>query len=144
MNLYELIHQISQILTPNTNSFFEYVINTSDDNGGFLRTCFIKKNEKLRNFDIQCMDKVLVCFAKEFVEGDYYEDGTALTKTKLQLFYSKNMSIPARSRWSCGRGYKYSYIFDLKEKTYTYERNEFKRYSDTQKKGTFKKLSFLE
>lgn len=144
MNLYDLIHQISEILTPNTNSFFEYVINTSDDNGGFLRTCFINKNDKLKNFEIQCMDKVLVCFAREFVEDDYYNYGMAFTKTKLQLFYWKNVSIPARSRWSCGLGYKYSYVFDLKARTYTYKRNEVKRYLDIQNKGTFKKLSFLE
>lgn len=38
MTLYELIKQVSQILTPQTDDFYNYVLYTSDDNGGFLRT----------------------------------------------------------------------------------------------------------
>ena len=35
MTLYELLKEISDILTPNDNAFFDYAIYTSDDNGGF-------------------------------------------------------------------------------------------------------------
>lgn len=44
MKLYELIEQISQILNHKTNSFFDYVISTSDNNGSFIRTSYKKES----------------------------------------------------------------------------------------------------
>ena len=35
MTLYELLKQISDIITPDDNSFYRYALHTSDDNGGF-------------------------------------------------------------------------------------------------------------
>jgi len=38
MMLHDLLRQVSEILTPETGSFYGYLLHTSDDNGGFLRT----------------------------------------------------------------------------------------------------------
>lgn len=38
MTLYQLLARISDIITPQDDTFFKYAIYTSDDNGGFLRT----------------------------------------------------------------------------------------------------------
>lgn len=119
MKLYELIEQISHILTPKTNSLFDYIISTSDNNGGFLRTCYTRKNDKLEDFDIKEMDKVLVCFAKKFIEGNYYYDNN-FTKIKMQIFYFTG-DIEKYILWSFTVGFKYAYVFDLKKKTYTYK-----------------------
>ena len=41
MTLYELLKEISKILTPETDAFYQYALYTSDDNGGFLRLTII-------------------------------------------------------------------------------------------------------
>lgn len=119
MKLYELIEQISQILTPKTNSLFNYIISTSDNHGWFLRTCYTRKNDKLEDFEIEEMDKVLVCFINKFIEGNYYEDNN-FTKIKMQIFHFTG-DIEKYIRWSLTVGFGYAYVFDLKKKTYTYK-----------------------
>lgn len=46
MTLYELLKQISNIITPENDVFYRYAIYTSDDNGGFLRTRYCWRLDK--------------------------------------------------------------------------------------------------
>ena len=38
MSLYDLLKEISYILTPETHSLYDYMVHTFDDDGVFLRT----------------------------------------------------------------------------------------------------------
>lgn len=120
MELYELIERISKILTPKTNSLFYYVIVTSDDNFGFIRTCYRKKTDRLENLSIPYIHKVVVGFQNKFIEdNDYYDEGN-YTKIKMQIFYfTRDIDTNIHRSWACG--YNHVYIFDLKNKTYTYK-----------------------
>lgn len=118
MTLYELIKQISAILTPETDSFFDYVLQTSDDNGGFLRTCYRFKGHALRDREIADRTKAVVCFMEPFTER--YTDDGHITWVKLQLSYGGCMdeNIPSFIRWSWGVGFRVAYVFDLASGTY--------------------------
>ena len=119
MTLHELIRQISAILTPETDSFFDYVLQTSDDDGGFLRTCYCFKGRALGDREIKDRTDAVVCFMEPFSE-DYTDDGS-YTRVKLQLSYGGCMDrdIPMFIRWSYGVGFRVAYVFDLKAGTYT-------------------------
>jgi len=121
MTLYKLIRQVSEILTPETNSLYEYLLHTSDDDGGFLRTRWCYWGKPVRDFTVHDMDKVLLCFKHPFHEGDaYYErDGEYIeTLVKMQLMYYPE-DIEANIEWNRQLNYCFVYLIDLKHKTYT-------------------------
>ncbi len=121
MTLYELIRQISAILTPETGSFYDYVIKTSDDDGGFLRTRFCYRRHLLEDREIAGLSETVVCFQKPFTEH-YTDDGVG-TLVKLQLDYEHRRDFSAKdfAAWSLDLGYRYAYLFDLTAKTYRVE-----------------------
>ena len=121
MTLYELIKQISAILTPETDSFFDYVIHTSDDDGGFLRTCYCYKDHPLRDREIKDLKETEVCFLEPFREHDL-GDGES-TLVKLQLDYDRRREWSGKDfiAWSWELGYRVAYLFDLEHKTYQVE-----------------------
>lgn len=118
MTLYELIGKISRILTPETDEFYHYVLHTSDDNGGFLRTRYCWWDKPLQDYKIPDMEKALVCFRYPFVESDLTKDRKE-TRVKLQLFYYfSSEGWKGDVIWSMQLGYGIPYLFDLKEMTY--------------------------
>lgn len=127
MTLYDLIRGVSEILTPETNSLFEYIINSSDDNGGFLRTCWCKKSSPLKDFELRNRKKIVVCFRNPFSEGDkYFNDGDFSrneTLVKLQLFYGFS-NTDDDMVWSAHLCYPHAYVIDLENKTAEYINNE--------------------
>ncbi|MBO5034500.1 MAG: hypothetical protein J6C43_02685 [Oscillospiraceae bacterium] len=118
MTLHGLIRRISDILTPGTHSFYDYVLQTSDDDGGFLRTCFCFKHHALPDREIEDRTKAVVCFMEPFTES--YTDNGRDTCVKLQLSYGgcRGKNIPAFIRWSWGVGFRVAYVFDLEAGTY--------------------------
>ena len=69
MRLYELLEQVSDILTPQTHSLYEYLLHTSDDNG-FLRTRYCYWDEPVPDHSIPNLEQVLICFRWPYSEGD--------------------------------------------------------------------------
>ena len=126
MTFYELISQISEILTPETNSFYDYLLHSCDDNGGFLRTRWCRWEKALPDFEMEHQEKVLLCFKSLFREGDSYyqkDDYAVNTLVKLQLFYD-NGNIGSGIEWSRELGYCFACIIDLKNKSYTFTEYE--------------------
>ena len=127
MTLYELLAQVSDILTPQTHSLYDYMLHTFDDNGGFLRTRYCYLYKPVPNFRVADQAKVLLCLRKPFKEGDpYYETeryGEHLqyeqknTLVKMQLFYAPG-DMEDDIAWSCLFPYPEAYIIDLKDKTF--------------------------
>lgn len=124
MTLYELIKQISEILTPETDSFYNYALYTSDDNGGFLRTryCWWEKpvdNKKLGKKEYK---KVMVTMGEPFDEKKLTikED----TLVKMQITYGVTNATIDDAEWDIQLGYRYVYIFDLQNKTYALQQGD--------------------
>ncbi len=119
MTLYNLLKQISDIITPNTDAFYKYAIYTSDDNGGFLRTRYcwwLDKPIKDRKLS-DGYSKVLVTSKSEIKESDLLDETS--TKVKMQITYSvKNASVEDADG-DTQLDYCYVYIFDLKKGIYT-------------------------
>jgi len=124
MTLYELIGKISAILTPETGSFYDYVIRTSDDDGGFLRTCFCYKSHLLRDREIADLDKAVVCFEEPFSE--HYTDDGFYTLVKLQLDYDQRQEWSRKDfiRWSRDLGFPFAYVFDPTAGTFQVQERE--------------------
>lgn len=118
MTLYEMIQEISNIITPDTNDFFTYVIHTSDNNGGFLRTRYYWSEECIEDFTLKARpDKVLVTSMGEINVEDLKKMDEE-TAAKLQITYTIANPSFEDSEWDIGIGYNYVYIFDLKNRTY--------------------------
>lgn len=119
MTLYGLIGKISAILTPETNSFYDYVLRSSDDNGGLLRTRFcLWDAPAFWNREIPPLEEAVVCFRDPFQE-DY---GSGTDRVKLQLFYLYGNGRKERDSWiSWSRhtpGWRVPYLFDFRTMTY--------------------------
>ena len=128
MTLYELLRQVSDILTPQTHSLYGYLLHTSDDNG-FLRTRYCHWDAPVPDHAVSARDKVLICFRDRFTEGDpYYEEEPIrfrdheekLTLVKLQLFYN-DTNFKDAIGWSRLFPYPEACIVDLREKTFAWE-----------------------
>ena len=119
MTLYELLKEISDILTPDNNAFFDYAIYTSDDNGGFLRTRYCRrKDNPLIDIDLgDGYETVLVTSKNEINTADLKDESNTLVK--MQITYSNHNATPNDTEWDITLDYCYVYIFDLKTKTYT-------------------------
>ncbi len=120
MTLYELIAKVSEILTPETNSFYDYVLHTSDEIG-CLRTRWCRWEKPVRNFTVPEQENVLICFKAPFREGDaYYEEDNHAVNTlvKMQFCYD-DAEQEYVLEWSRSLGYCFAYRIDLQQKTYT-------------------------
>ena len=120
MTLYELIKNISSIITPETDDFYEYVIHTSDENGGFLRTRYCWWDKCVEDHKI-CSDfkKVLVTSKTEIDVNNFrnIKDGED-TVVKMQISYDEPNASIEDADWDSQLGYNYIYIFDLVNNTY--------------------------
>lgn len=123
MTLYDLIKRISAIITPNTDDFYEYVIHTSDDDGGFLRTRFCWWDKAVKNRTLYAdYKKVLVTCEEEIdiVKLKELEKGES-TPVKMQLTYSLANPTLEDADWDVELGYCHVYLFDLENNTYTHK-----------------------
>lgn len=126
MTLYELLEQISDILTPKTHSLYDYMIHTFDDGGGFLRTRYCYRKKPIADFAVEDQNMILICFREPFHEGrPYYRPdpytesgfGDKLTLVKMQMFYTPG-DMERDIEWSCLFPYPEACIVNLKEKTF--------------------------
>lgn len=118
MTLYDLLRQISHIITPDSDEFFNYVINTSDNNGGFLRTCYCWRKNVIANIDLGTRKyrTVLVTMQRPINETDLYQ--RPFTELKIQIDYMNTDSVFEDAVWDAQLGYNYVYLVDLTNKCF--------------------------
>ena len=116
--LYTLIREISEIITPDSDEFFNYVINTSDDNGGFLRTSYCWKNTPLKDRSLgrRVYKSLMVTMKQPFKEEELYHKPDTLVQ--LQLDYVNTEASFEDAEWDIQSGYIYVYIFNLEQKSF--------------------------
>ena len=130
MKLYEVLSILDSLFTPNTTEFSDYAKWTSDDNG-FLRTCFCRKRNILKNRNIGrdvthivvgCETRLdrnnLVC---KWVNDPFeYEE----TMFKMQICFDSFEGLEDEVEWNGEMGYRYCYIIDLENKSMTFVKCE--------------------
>ncbi len=118
MTLYKLIKQLSAIISPHSDAFFDYVINTSDDNGGFLRTCYCRRNNPIKDVSLGDRDykTVLVTMERPFAEEDLHQKSS--TYVKMQINYVNTDAVFQDAVWDAQLGYNYVYLVDLTNKCF--------------------------
>ena len=121
MTLYELINQVAEIVLPGSR-LDEYILNTSDDNGGFLRTCYCRKGKPVNDRSVGDLKTVLLT-AKQKIEPEQLKD-REYTRAKLQLTYGNDYTNPEDLEWDRELGYCWCYIVDLEEKAYSILKEE--------------------
>ncbi len=93
MTLYEMIKQVSDIITPGTDAFYHYVLYSSDDDGGFLRTRYCWWDEPIRDFELGEGDETILVTSKspiDIMDLEYTQE----TLVKLQFTYGiKNAKL---------------------------------------------------
>lgn len=123
MTLFELIKSVSEIITPEQNEYSNYVLYTSDDNGGFLRTRYCWWNKSFKDIKLQDEYKqVLVACNKEINVNDLVNKND--TKLKIQFHYDYLNASFKDAEWDIQMGYCYIYLFNLNTKTYSMEYRE--------------------
>lgn len=148
MMLHDLLRQVSEILTPETGSFYGYLLHTSDDNGGFLRTRHCWWEKPVKDREIADLDRVLLCFEEIFKEEDSFyvidfedlREGEIIavnelspnhkTLVKLELYYDSDQDdwVECHIENSRQNGFGYVYLVDLKEKTHTVSGKSYQEY----------------
>lgn len=118
MSLYELLKQISNIITPENDAFFRYAIYTSDDNGGFLRTRYCWWLDRpIKDRELGDGFKTILVTAKQEINVNDLNNETD-TLVKMQITYSQKEATIEDADWDTQLNYCYVYIFDLTNGTY--------------------------
>ncbi len=116
MTLYQLLARISDIITPQDDTFFKYVIYTSDDNGGFLRTRPDWQGG-LKDKKIGDGFKKVLVTSKQIINIDDLKR-KPYTYVKIQITYSNKNAIVEDAICDIELGYRNVYIVDLENETY--------------------------
>ena len=119
MTLYQLIKELSAILTPEDDAFYDYVLHTSDDNGGFLRTRYCWWEDRpVQDRELGDGFETVLVTAKRPIDTAALHDRSE-TRVKLQITYSERQADEAEADWDAQLGYCYVYLFDLKKRMYS-------------------------
>ena len=115
--IYDVLHKLDNKFTPGTTKFSDYVINTSDFNGDFLRTCFRKKTHQLKNYDLRESDLFIIAFSRPFKPNQLRYTSDCLTVAKIQFwwFEQDGIDIDDEIQLNIQLGYQYIYKYDLKK-----------------------------
>ena len=116
MTLYDALAKANRKITPDSNLFFFYVLKTSDDNGGFLRTCYCEKQHSLKDREIKDIDFIVVGSQQPVAEQALLNCFTKTgikTRIKLQIYYGMISSAEEGIELNKNLGYKYNKIIKL-------------------------------
>ena len=116
MTVYDFIRKISDIITPETGAFYDYVLYTSDDNGA-LRTCYCRHSRPLKNFDISDPPEYVLVSAEAPINTDELSNERG-SYVKLQITYDYRYPIDEHMKIDANLLYRFHYVFDLEEKEY--------------------------
>ncbi len=120
MRLHELIKRLSDIITPKSGKFNEYVLHTSDDNADFLRTRECWSDETVPDKKIQDAYKGVIVTAAEPLEvSGLVKTDDLVNPIHMQISYGDTEARLENAIWDITMGYKYIYIFDLESNTYS-------------------------
>ena len=126
MTKYEFLHRIAEILVPNqTEAFFRYLLHTSDENGGFLRShyCFWEKPLP-DDTDCNYLVKVALVTMQQRYELDnfpafYTTNGGAAIKLQVHFGeYQDEDDFYLESEWASSVGFSYPVKIDMEKGTY--------------------------
>lgn len=125
MTRYAFLHRIAEILVPHrAEEFFDFLLHSSDDDGGFLRTryCYWDKTlpDSAINYQVNC---ALVTLQRKYDFtnlSDFYTSngGTAI---KLQVHfgeYKDEYEFYMESEWASSVGFSYPVKIDMEKGTY--------------------------
>lgn len=118
MTLYDALAKANRKITPDSNLFFFYVLKTSDNNGGFLRTCYCEKQHALKDRDIEDIGFIVVGSQQPITENkllDCFTHKGIRTDLKLQIYYGLITSAEEGIELNKNIGYKYNIVVNFNE-----------------------------
>ena len=135
MTRYEYLYRIAEILVPEqTEEFYDYLLHSCDDDGGFLRTRYCYRETPLPDSDcdhhVNC---ALITLRRRYdfnnLPAFYTSDGG--TAIKLQIHFGEYQDEEAfymESEWASSVGFSYPVKINMNKGTYTvsefkYEKN---------------------
>ena len=117
--LYKLLKRISEILTPDTDSFYRYALYTSDDDGGFLRTRYCWWDDRpVRDFNLKGDYGTVMVTAKEEITEERLTsrklwENVQLTSLALQIHYDLRNAELGDADWDRQFGFDYIYLINI-------------------------------
>ena len=116
ITLHDALKRFDEEFTPGTSLFSNYVLWTSDDNGGFLRTRFVSKSSPLpnKNFEEGTFIILAVNGPIDTKKIEYHKDYSThkLTQLKLQFWWMSISDLEDMLDWNKELGYKNRYVLD--------------------------------
>lgn len=120
MQLHELIKALSDIITPKSGKFNEYVLHTSQDNADFMRTREKWSDEVVPDKQIKDGYKgVIVTTAEPLEVSQLVKTEDLVNPIHMQISYGDTEVHLENAIWDITMGYQYIYIFDLETNTYS-------------------------
>lgn len=120
MQLYDLIKKVSLIITPETDDFYNYVLFSSDDNGGFLRTRYCMCEKPLKDRTLRGDYKKVLVASEQIIDVGKLKCRNG-TPVKLQFEYWNTNPTFDDAEFDLQLGYCYVYLFDLEAGKYRVE-----------------------
>lgn len=114
--LHEALRRFDEEFTPGTTLFSDYVLWTSDNNGGFLRTRFVSKASPLPDRNLEEGTFIILAVDgsidtdKITYHGDYSTH--KLTELKLQFCWMSLSDLEDMLDWNEQLGYKNRYVLN--------------------------------
>lgn len=118
MTLYDALAKANRKITSDSNLFFFYVLKTSDDNGGFLRTCYCEKRHNLKDREIDDIGFIVIGSKQPVTEDkllDCFTHQGIRTEHKLQIYYGMINSADEGVAINKNLGYKHNIIIKFDE-----------------------------
>ena len=154
MTIYQLLKRISEILaTNNKEQLYDFLLHTTENRGLFLRSCYCKSENTLKDEECGEITTVLVVLNKSwnFETTDYYENPdskNAITKLKMQIWFDVDdkETLDSAIRKSVAAGFGSSFIkVNLIEETFeVLEKPEILKTNETKKIRNKKLTDFLD
>ncbi len=136
MTRYEFLHRISEIVAPKqTQAFFNYLLDTSEDCGNFFRTGLCRLEKPLPDSDDDVPVKIALVILKSPYDFErlpsYYKEDGIHTNIKLQIHfgeYENEDTFYFASEWANAAGFSYPVKIDMEKGAYErslfwYEKN---------------------
>ena len=109
--LYEILKVLNGYFTPDSTDFFDYCVNSLDKHHSFLRSRFYKREEALKDYEINPdINRVLCAFDNPFDIS--YLQAKGHPELKMQIVFTYESELESERELCKELGFPYGYVLN--------------------------------